>query len=154
MRDSGETSNAGIVGSNLWLTVADIPGYFSMILSTSSRMSWPFILTIVGQNIAGHTKRAFTNTLLLMVFAAVNIAGPFFFRSQDGPKYVLAIAIILVCFCAALLTAVVLRLYMTWENKRRDKKYGGVDGAQHVDGVRLGMHDKTDLENPDFRYVL
>ncbi|KAJ5017750.1 hypothetical protein K4K57_007663 [Colletotrichum sp. SAR 10_99] len=123
-------------------------------LINSYAVTWPFILTIVGQNIAGHTKRAFTNTLLLMVFAAGNIAGPFFFRSQDAPKYVLAIAIILVCFCAALLTAVVLRFYMTWENRRRDKKYGGVDGAQRVDGVRLGMHDKTDLENPDFRYVL
>ncbi|KAK1474831.1 hypothetical protein CCUS01_05457 [Colletotrichum cuscutae] len=116
---------------------------------------WPFVLTIVGQNVAGHTKRASTNTMLLMVFAAGNIAAPFFFRSQDAPKYVLAIAVVLVCFCAALLTAIVLRLYMAWQNRRRDSKYGNVDGVEEkVDGMRLGMHDKTDLENLDFRYVL
>jgi ACS family allantoate permease-like MFS transporter len=40
---------------------------------------WPFVLTIVGQNVAGHTKRVFTNTMLLKVFAADNIAGPFCF---------------------------------------------------------------------------
>ncbi|KAK1471774.1 allantoate permease [Colletotrichum tamarilloi] len=124
-------------------------------LINSYAVTWPFVLTIVGQNVAGHTKRAFTNTMLLMVFAAGNIAGPFFFRSQDAPKYVLAIAVVLVCFCAALLTAIVLRLYMAWQNRRRDSKYGNVDGVEEkVDGMRLGMHDKTDLENLDFRYVL
>ncbi|KXH35722.1 allantoate permease [Colletotrichum simmondsii] len=124
-------------------------------LINSYAVTWPFVLTIVGQNVAGHTKRAFTNTMLLMVFAAGNIAGPFFFRSQDAPKYVLAIAVILVCFCAALLTAIILRLYMAWQNRRRDSKYGNADGVEEkVDGMRLGMHDKTDLENLDFRYVL
>ncbi|KAK1472841.1 hypothetical protein CABS01_16132 [Colletotrichum abscissum] len=123
-------------------------------LINSYAVTWPFVLTIVGQNVAGHTKRAFTNTMLLMVFAAGNIAGPFFFRSQDAPKYFLAIAVVLVCFCAALLTAIVLRLYMAWQNRRRDSKYGNVDGVEKVDGMRFGMHDKTDLENLDFRYVL
>ncbi|KAL7622755.1 hypothetical protein AAE478_006433 [Parahypoxylon ruwenzoriense] len=60
-------------------------------LINSYAVTWPFCLTIVGQNIAGHTKRAFTNTLLFIVYAAGNIVGPFFFRDQDAPKYVLAI---------------------------------------------------------------
>lgn len=66
-------------------------------LINSYAVTWPFTLTIIGQNIAGHTKRAVTNAILLIFFAAGNIAGPFFFRSQDAPKYVLAITIILVC---------------------------------------------------------
>jgi ACS family allantoate permease-like MFS transporter len=118
-------------------------------------LQWPFLLTIIGQNIAGHTKRAFTNALMLIIFAAGNIAGPFFFRAQDSPRYVLAITTILVCFCLALICALALRLYMMWENRRRDRVFGVLGTVNdQVDGMRLGMHDKTDLENPDFRYVL
>ncbi|KAF9738893.1 hypothetical protein PMIN06_010363 [Paraphaeosphaeria minitans] len=124
-------------------------------LINSYAVTWPFLLTIIGQNIAGHTKRAFTNAIMLIIFAAGNIAGPFFFRSQDAPRYVLAITTILVCFCLALFCALALRFYMIWENRRRDRVFGVLETVDdQVDGMRLGMHDKTDLENPDFRYVL
>lgn len=44
---------------------------------------------------------------------------------------------------------------MIMENKRRDSRFGRLDGLEEkLDGMRLGMHDKTDLENVDFRYVL
>ncbi|KAI1085407.1 major facilitator superfamily domain-containing protein [Whalleya microplaca] len=130
---------------------------FAYWLINSYAVTWPFVLTIVGQNVAGHTKRAFTHTLLLIVFAAGNIAGPFFFRAGDAPGYVLAIASILVFFCVALFCAVALRLCMQFENRRRDRAFGALASMPEelrVDGMRLGMHDKTDLENPDFRYVL
>jgi ACS family allantoate permease-like MFS transporter len=41
-------------------------------------------------------------------------------------------------------------------NRRRDRKYGVVErrDGEVLEGVRLGMHDLTELENPDFRYVL
>ncbi|KAI0179740.1 MFS general substrate transporter [Hypoxylon sp. FL1284] len=124
-------------------------------LINSYAVTWPFCLTIVGQNVAGHTKRAFTNTLLFVVFAAGNIAGPFFFRDQDAPKYVLAITTILVFFCAALLCAIALRHYMALQNRIRDNQFGAAETTEEkLDGMRLGMHDKTDLENSDFRYVL
>ncbi|KAL3477279.1 major facilitator superfamily domain-containing protein [Aspergillus californicus] len=124
-------------------------------LINSYAVTWPFVLTIIGQNISGHTKRATTNAMMLIVFAAGNIAGPFLFRSQDAPHYVLAIASILVFFCAAFFCAVVLRGYMIWENRRRDRVYGVLDTLDdRVDGMRLGMHDKSDLENVGFRYVL
>lgn len=92
---------------------------------------------------------------MLIVFAAGNIAGPFFFRTQDAPRYVLAIATILVCFCLAAICGLALRLYMSWENRRRDRVFGALETVDdRLDGMRLGMHDKTDLENPDFRFVL
>lgn len=93
--------------------------------------------------------------MLFIIFAAGNIAGPFFFRTNDAPKYVLAITIILVCFCLALLSAIGLRLYMQIENRRRDEIFGVLETSeQRLDGMRLGMHDKTDLENLDFRYLV
>ncbi|KAH9890325.1 MFS general substrate transporter [Xylariomycetidae sp. FL2044] len=124
-------------------------------LINSYAVTTPFSLAIVGQNIAGHTKRAVTNTLLFILFAAGNIAGPFFFRDEDAPRYVLAITSILVFFVITLLSAIGLRIVMILENRRRDHKYGKVEAVeQKVEGMRLGMHDKTDNENIEFRYVL
>ncbi|KAH8883468.1 MFS general substrate transporter [Thozetella sp. PMI_491] len=123
-------------------------------LINSYAITWPFALTMVGQNVAGHTKRAITNTMLLVIFAAGNIAGPFFFRAQDAPGYVLAIATILIFFCLAFFSGIALRVYMIFENRRRDRVYGVLSTEEKVDGMRLGMHDRTDLENTDFRYVL
>ncbi|KAF9871730.1 hypothetical protein CkaCkLH20_10664 [Colletotrichum karsti] len=122
-------------------------------LINSYAVTSPFALTIVGQNIAGHTKRAVANTLLFIMYAAGNIAGPFFFRSEDAPRYVLAIVSIMVCLGIGLLCAVLLRFYMIWENKRRDRLYGRPENLEdRLDGMRMGMHDKTDDENKDFRY--
>lgn len=67
----------------------------------------------------------------------------------------LAITTILVFFCAALFCAIALRYYMVLQNRIRDRKFGALETSEEkLDGMRLGMHDKTDLENSDFRYVL
>ncbi|KAH8885747.1 MFS general substrate transporter [Thozetella sp. PMI_491] len=124
-------------------------------LINSYSVTTPFSLAMVGQNIAGHTKRAVTNTLLFILFAVGNIAGPFFFRDQDAPKYTLAITSILIFFIITLFSGVGLRIVMILENRRRDREYGKLENLeQKAEGIRLGMHDKTDNENVDFRYVL
>lgn len=89
------------------------------------------------------------------MYAVGNIAGPFFFRSEDAPQYVLAITSILVFLGIALVCAIALRVLFIIENKRRDTIYGTVGSlGDEAEGVRMGMHDKTDSENKDFRYVL
>lgn len=93
--------------------------------------------------------------MLFMVFAAANIRDPFFFKAEDAPRYVLAITVILVCFCAAFFCAIALRVYIILQNRARDRRYGKLETAKDkLEGMRLGMHDKTELENVDFRYVL
>jgi MFS transporter, ACS family, allantoate permease len=49
-----------------------------------------------------------------------------------------------------------LRVYIILSNRARDKKYGVAESTEGevLDGIRLGMHDLTVLENPDFRYIL
>lgn len=93
--------------------------------------------------------------MLFILFAVGNIAGPFFFRAEDAPRYTLAITSILVFFVITLFSGIGLRVVMSLENRRRDRKYGKLENLeQKMDGIRLGMHDKTDNENMDFRYVL
>lgn len=93
------------------------------------------------------------NAILLMSFCLGNIIGPETFIQNQGPNFLGAkIAIIVTC-SIALVTAIILRTYYVWENRRRDKR-------AEVDG-RLGVHvadseflDLTDWENKEFRYRL
>ena len=91
---------------------------------------------------AGHTQRASTNTLMFITYTAGSTAGPIFFRTHDAPEYVLAIPSMLV-LCAGLLRAVLLRIHMTMENRRRDRRYGRMEGLEEkLDAMLMGMHDK------------
>ncbi|CUM67435.1 uncharacterized protein PRCAT00005131001 [Priceomyces carsonii] len=119
--------------------------------------TWPFALNVVGVNFAGQTKRAAVSLILLIFFSVGNIIGPFCFKSSDAPKYSKALATIIGCFCAAFFIGVTLRLYLIWENRRRDKLYGDAEKIledERVEGIINGLKDQTDLENVDFRYVL
>lgn len=53
----------------------------------------------------------------------------------------------MVCLAIACATALLLRVLLSRENKKRDNLYGQ-PGAEH------GLEDLTDKENKDFRYHL
>lgn len=132
---------------------------FAYWMINSYAVTWPFALATFGSNFAGHTKRASMSMILLLAFSVGNIIGPFCFHSKDAPKYTSALATNLGCFCAAFVIAVLLRFYLMWENKRRDKKYGvvdmeGLDEDERLEGILNGMKDQTDISNKQFRYVL
>lgn len=134
---------------------------FAYWMINSYAVTWPFCLSVLGSNYAGHTKRATMSMLLLIFFSVGNIVGPFCFQSSDAPKYTKALATILGCFCACFIIAVLFRYYLIFENNRRDKKYGKVDTKEDsvkreekLSGIINGMKDQTDTENKNFRYVL
>lgn len=131
---------------------------FAYWMINSYAVTWPFCLSMFGSNYAGHTKRASFSMILLIFFSVGNIIGPFCFKESDAPRYTNALATILACFCICFLVAVLLRFYLIWENKRRDKKYGKIDMTgdedDRVEGILNGMKDETDIANKQFRYVL
>jgi len=79
-------------------------------------------LSLVTRNVAGQTKKSVVIAANFVFWATGNAIGPQVFRSQDAPRYFLALAIILVCFVLLLLTLGALRTYYVWQNKRRDGK--------------------------------
>ena len=59
----------------------------------------------------------------------------------------------IICFAAALVLSIILRIYLIWENRRRDKKTGVVSDITE-DQIRASdLTDATDKEIPHFRYV-
>lgn len=92
--------------------------------------------------------------------------GPFFFPSSDAPRYSKALSILLAfceCYrlearraaltpvCVQIVMGIGFRVYFQVCNKRRDAKYGPVTDPSA--GAKASLEDKTDNENPDFRYV-
>lgn len=131
---------------------------FAYWMINSYAVTWPFTLSIIGTNFAGHTKRATMSFLLLTFFAVGNIIGPFAFTSADAPKYSKALATNLGCFCACFVLGLILRVYFIYENKRRDKEFGAVSEEvsedERLEGILNGMKDITDKQNKQFRFLL
>ena len=125
-------------------------------------ISWNLLTT----NIAGHTKRSFANGLWFCAYAGGNIAGANIFFAREKPRYYSALTGLSICYGGMIVIAVSLRVYMQWENKRRDAeahRRGSVEVAYAVgkEGVQTdpravedGFRDLTDKQGKYFRYAL
>lgn len=79
-------------------------------------------LSLVTRNVAGQTKKGVVICSNFVFWAAGNSIGPQVFRSQDAPRYFLALAIIIGCFSLLEVTLFALRTYYVWQNKSREAK--------------------------------
>ncbi|CAH0025176.1 unnamed protein product [Clonostachys rhizophaga] len=133
--------------AGFWLIMAVAPAF-------------PLMLSLSASNIAGFTKKSTVMAMIFLGYCAGNLAGPQFFIATEAPSYHTAYTTILVCFAITIALVVALRLYLSWENGRRDKEQGVyVDPEEirhvdlNVDGTLLQV-DETDIQNRSFRYIL
>ncbi|KAI5292100.1 hypothetical protein KEM55_008084, partial [Ascosphaera atra] len=141
---------------------------FAYYLLSTGPAVLPLVLSLVGVNYKGSTKKMTMTAIMFLAYCAGNIAGPHFFKSNDAPHYPTAFRAILVCYSLAMVIAVLLRFYVMWQNRRRDRVEGQSDrtgdyvrdkaatkvNSQEVpvdDGLSDG-EDLTDLQTPGFRY--
>lgn len=97
------------------------------------------------------TKKAVTYSLATIGYAAGNLIGPQTFRSNESPKYATSVIAMLVSYCACMLILMVYWLVGSWENKRRDRKYGKPEEVH--EGTNEGFVDITDKKQREFRYT-
>ncbi|KAM0362913.1 hypothetical protein ACHAPY_011437 [Fusarium culmorum] len=111
-----------------------------------------FLLSLSSSNTAGATKKSFMGMSIAIMYAVGNIIGPQFFLSTQAPTYVLGIGAMLCAF--ALMAAAGLAYYFLCiiENKKRDKHFDRSHDVVDV-GLEADKSDKTDLQNPNFRYT-
>lgn len=94
--------------------------------------------------------------MALQVFIAYcvgNIIGPQLFFENEAPSYPSGFLSMIICFGAALILGIVLRLTYIWENRRRDSKTGGVVEVTDGQIETMNSADSTDKEMENFRYV-
>ncbi|KAJ5085197.1 major facilitator superfamily domain-containing protein [Penicillium argentinense] len=133
--------------AGFWLIMAVAPAF-------------PLMLSLSSSNIAGFTKKSTVMAMIFLGYCAGNLAGPQFFIATEAPGYHTAYTTILVCFVITIALVVALRLYLAWENGRRDTEQGvHIDPEEkryvdlNADGTLLQV-DETDLQNRSFRYIL
>ncbi|KAF2757192.1 putative MFS allantoate transporter [Pseudovirgaria hyperparasitica] len=117
-------------------------------LTGSYNASFVLVLSLTIANTSGHTKKVVTNSFLFLGYCVGNIAGPFFYRTNQAPGYELGIWSMIFCHLAEVVIVLTFRAMMSWENARRDRLGGG-----RTDTDRTAFGDLTDRENMNFRYV-
>jgi len=118
------------------------------------------ILSLQVANTSGHSKKVVTNACLFLGYCTGNIAGPFFYKNNQSPRYELGIWSMIVSHLIEVVVILTLRLLLSRENKRRDKIQGvgeseGEDAKaeRERERDRTAFSDMTDRENLNFRYI-
>ena len=91
---------------------------FCLALAYSASM--PLAMSLVTSNIGGFTKRAVVNACVLVMYSAGNIIGPQFFSVDEAPDYPRGIKASLVGLALGTFWTVCLRMYLVWQNKKRE----------------------------------
>ncbi|KUJ09597.1 putative vitamin H transporter [Mollisia scopiformis] len=123
---------------------------------------FPLSLSIIASDVAGYTKKTVVSAILFLAYCAGNISGPQVFFAREAPHYQTGCKVCIICLCLGIVDILVLRQYMDWENKRRDKAQGvkieaepgrlsGEIGVVELPSAGL---DETDWEQEGFRYIL
>ncbi|PYI27669.1 MFS general substrate transporter [Aspergillus indologenus CBS 114.80] len=151
---------AGILMIKLLPEDRKLPRLAGFWLVTAIAPSFPLMLSLFASNTAGFTKKSTVLAMIFVGYCVGNMVGPQFFISAEAPEYHTAYTTILICFVITIGLAAVLRVYLAWENRRRDREQGVHVRAEEVRRVVLGeddgleMVDETDIQNRSFRYIL
>lgn len=128
--------------------------FFGYCLCIAFSANYPLLFAMGTANIAGFTKKTTANAALFVGYCAANVASPQLFLASEKPTYPSGFKACLACLSVSVALTAVLRAYLVWENRRRDRVYGVVanENSDEVD-VALGLSDQTDFELTQFRYV-
>ncbi|KAK2731686.1 MFS transporter [Colletotrichum kahawae] len=126
---------------------------FGYYLVGSFVASLVLALQMPATNLGGYTKRITASAIVFTAYCVGNVIGPHAFLAKEAPLYPTGCKVILACSVAQMCIAILLRVMLMRRNKQRDEAAAAAavtPDAQHDDeGV-----DLTDMENPNFRYVL
>lgn len=104
-------------------------------------------------NVAGQTKRVIGIALISGSFSVGNIIGPQTFQARDAPDFIPAKIAVLATQSGGALIAVMLFCYYVWANRRKDIANPPDFSSLESRSEQEMWVDRTDKENPRFRYV-
>ncbi|EME40593.1 hypothetical protein DOTSEDRAFT_135940 [Dothistroma septosporum NZE10] len=116
-------------------------------ISGSFVASLVIALQLPANNVGGYTKRVTATAFVFLAYCAGNIIGPHAFLKKEAPTYSTGCLLSLACVMGQVVVSFCLRALLTRRNEKRDEMYGP---PQEVTGE---IEDRTDFENPNFRYV-
>ncbi|KAI1651138.1 MFS general substrate transporter [Daldinia loculata] len=150
------------IGGSLGFLLAPTNAYVGRLicfyLTGSYQASFVISLSLVTSNTGGQSKKMIVSGMVWFGSCVGNIAGPFFYKSEQAPSYHLGIGSLLVANVAEFVLFFVFRYAFKWENRRKEKvraalRETGVitDNAEGLNAT--AFQNLTDKENPNFVYV-
>jgi MFS family permease len=106
----------------------------------------PLLLSLVGSNYKGSTKKMTVTALLFVAYCAGNMIGPQLFKTSEAPRYNTAFEGIMVSYGFVIVLALGLRFWLLYVNRRRNREERGMLVDEDDNG------DKTDFATKGFRY--
>ncbi|KND86848.1 Nonribosomal peptide synthetase 8 [Tolypocladium ophioglossoides CBS 100239] len=147
---------AGALGFLLAPSDAYVGRLICFYLTGSYQASFVISLSLITSNTGGQSKKMIVSGMIWFGACIGNIAGPFFYKSDQALTYSLGIASLLVANCINLALFFVLRYAYIWENQQKER----LREQLHERGELLmeelnatAFKDITDKENPNFVYV-
>ncbi|KAG5999785.1 hypothetical protein E4U21_006334, partial [Claviceps maximensis] len=126
------------------------------VLSAAYAANFPLIMSLLSGNFGGFTKKTTVNALVFVAYCVGNIIGPQLFFENEDPTYQSGFLALMICLAIAFALCWVIRFYLMWENRRRDRHVSADDVAafeRATQGVMVNLTDMTDKQIPQFRYV-
>jgi len=115
-------------------------------MTGSYQASFVLCLSLITSNVGGQTKKMLVSGCIWLGACVGNIAGPFFYKTDQAPKYPLGIGSLLVCNCIELALFFVFRFAFMWENKKKAKAREGMTISE-ADRNATAFQDLTDKQN-------
>ncbi|KAI1478051.1 MFS general substrate transporter [Daldinia eschscholtzii] len=149
---------AGGLGFLFAPTDAYVGRLICFYLTGSYQASFVISLSLVTSNTGGQSKKMIVSGMVWFGSCVGNIAGPFFYKSEQAPSYHLGIGSLLVANVAEFLLFFVFRYAFKWENRRKEKVRAALREAGVITDDTEGLNatafqNLTDGENPNFVYV-
>ncbi|RSH81048.1 uncharacterized protein EHS24_008482 [Apiotrichum porosum] len=143
---------AGALGFLLAPKDAYVGRLICFYLTGSYQSSFVISLSLITSNTGGQSKKMIVSGMIWFGACLGNIAGPFFYKTNQAPKYQLGIGSLLVANCLEFILFFVLRYAFIYENrkKRLARERGEVTT---IDASETAFSNMTDKQNPNFEYV-
>lgn len=112
------------------------------------------LLSNIGSNVAGHTKKTTVNAVFLIGYCIGNLIGPQTFIEEEAPDFTTAVVCMVVFMVLALICLIAI-WYSYWlDNKKKESKMDSEETLRFMELENPEFADLTDKENPLFRYTL
>lgn len=123
---------------------------FAYYLLSTGSTALPLLLSLVGSNLKGSTKKMTVTAILFIAYCAGNIIGPQLFKTSEAPHYNTAFEAIMICYALVVLLAMGLRLYLINVNKARSKEEASMPDV--ASSEEICDDGETDFTAKGFRY--
>ncbi|KAI8148204.1 major facilitator superfamily domain-containing protein [Fennellomyces sp. T-0311] len=153
-RRTGQVCYTGVLMAGISLVgcivLAAVPGgavkLVGYYLSWGSTGGYGLLMTVVGNNVSGYTKKIFYNAFLVVFYTLGNFIGPLVMLDHEKPRYLGAMTGFCIGNGVAIVCFILVRILMVRENKRRL-----ANPPEQATDAKL---DLTDFQDKNFIYRL